>query len=73
MMILKRQKKHLDISKDFPFISHETPLKDLKSLRFIGLKGGMPPLRYILGHWKSTLNDDEKKSLYNGRKNPLIY
>lgn len=56
-------KKHLDMSKDFPFISHETPLNDLKSLRDIAIEGGMPPLRYILGHWNSSLTKDEKKSI----------
>lgn len=58
---IKEAKEHIDMSKDFPFLSHKTPLKDLQSLRKIGLKGGMPPLRYILGHWDSRLTQDEKR------------
>jgi len=60
---MKEAKKHMDMSKDFPFISHETPMKDLKSLKEIGLKGSMPPLRYILGHWDASLSETEKQSL----------
>jgi hypothetical protein len=60
---MKEAKKHLDMSKDFPFISHETPLKDLKSLREVGLKNTMPPLRYILGHWDSSLSQEEKQRI----------
>jgi len=51
------------MSQDFPFISHETPLKDLKSLREVGLKNTMPPLRYILGHWDSSLSQEEKQRI----------
>jgi len=58
---IKEAKEHMDMSKDFPFISHEIPLKDLESLREIAVKGGMPPLRYIIGHWETRLTDDEKK------------
>ena len=60
---IKEAKKHIDFSKDFPFISHDTPLNDLKSLKQISLNGGMPPLRYILGHWDSKLSSDDKKKL----------
>lgn len=60
---IKEAKEHMDMRKDFPFLSHETPLKDLQSLRGIGLEGGMPPLRYILGHWESRLTSDEKKMI----------
>lgn len=60
---IKEAKKHMNMKQDFPFISHETPLKDLESLREIGKKGGMPPLRYIIGHWDSMLTDNERKSI----------
>lgn len=58
---IKKAKEHLDMSKDFPFLSHETPFKDLESLRETTLKGSMPPTRYILMHWETRLTDDEKK------------
>jgi len=38
-------------------------LDNLKSIKKIGIAGGMPPLRYILGHWDSRLTDIEKKKL----------
>ncbi|MCF6309218.1 MAG: heme-binding domain-containing protein [Sulfurimonas sp.] len=60
---IKEAKKHMDMSKDFPFISHETPLNDLTSLKDIAIKGSMPPLRYVLGHWNSSLAEDEKQVL----------
>lgn len=60
---IKEAKEHLDMSKDFPFISHETPLEDLKSFKRVTKKGTMPPLRYILGHWDSSLNEEEKRAI----------
>jgi cytochrome c5 len=62
---IKEGRSHIDFTEDFPFISHETPMSDLKSLREIGLEGGMPPIGYILGHWESRLSDEEKKALVN--------
>ncbi|QOR61214.1 heme-binding domain-containing protein [Sulfurovum sp. ST-21] len=60
---MREAKEHMDMRKDFPFISHESPLNDLKSIQKIGMEGGMPPLRYILGHWDSRLTDAEKKEI----------
>ncbi len=60
---IKEAKKHMNMKQDFPFISHETPLKDLESIREIGEKGGMPHFRYIIGHWDSILTDNEKKNI----------
>ncbi len=60
---MEESKEHMDMRKDFPFVSHESPYNDLKSIKEIGLNGGMPPLQYILGHWDSILTDDERKKL----------
>ena len=60
---MKEAKKHLDMSKDFPFISHESPVKDLKSLKEVIEEGEMPPIQYVLGHWDSRLTEDEKKEV----------
>lgn len=60
---IKEAKKHIDFSKNFPFISHETPINDIKSLEKIALEGGMPPFKYILGHWDSKLTVEDKKAL----------
>lgn len=58
---IKEAKEHIDMSKDFPFLSHETPLKDLESLRETTLKDSMPPFRYLLMHWENRLTEDEKR------------
>merc|ERR1711879_572953 len=60
---IKEAKKHIDFSKDFPFISHETPINDLKSLNKIGQKGGMPPLRY-----KKKAKPKQKPKKHKNRK-----
>ena len=61
---MEEAKKHLDMSKDFPFVSHEKPLKDLKSLKEVIEEDDMPPIQYVLGHWDSRLTKEEKKKLY---------
>jgi len=61
---MEEAKEHLDMRKDFPFVSHETPLEDLKSLKETIEEDEMPPLQYVLGHWDSRLNKKEKKKLY---------
>lgn len=68
---VKEAKKHLDMSKDFPFISHVTPLKDLKSIKEVTEEGDMPPLRYVLGHWDSRLSESEKQSILTWSKNSI--
>jgi hypothetical protein len=69
---IKEAKKHIDMSKDFPFISHETPLKDLNSLEEAVLLDDMPPLRYILGHWDSRLSESEKESIIKWSKESIL-
>ncbi len=62
---MEESKEHLDMRKDFPFVSHETPLNDLKSLKEVIEEDEMPPIQYILGHWDSYLTEDEKKQLFS--------
>lgn len=61
---MEEAKKHLDMRKDFPFVSHEIPLEDLKSLKETIEEDEMPPFQYVLGHWDSRLNKEEKMKLY---------
>ncbi len=68
---IKEAKKHIDFSKDFPFISHETPVNDLKSLNKIGQEGGMPPLKYIIAHWDSKLSKKDKEAMIEWTKNAI--
>ena len=60
---VKEARKHLDFTEDFPFKSHETPLNDLKSIKKAVSSGSMPPSNYRFLHWKSGLNENEKKQL----------
>ncbi|MDF1878093.1 heme-binding domain-containing protein [Sulfurimonas sp. SAG-AH-194-C20] len=60
---IREAKKHLDMTQDFPFVSHETPIKDLKSIEEAIQEDAMPPLKYILGHWDARLTDTEKEKV----------
>ena len=60
---IKKAKRHIDMSKDFPFISHNTPLKDLNSLREIIIENDMPPLRYVIAHWDARLTKSEREAI----------
>ncbi len=53
-------KTHLDFSNDYPFKSHETPLKDLESIKQVVISGDMPPIEYNLLHPSKKLSDKEK-------------
>ena len=58
---IRQALKHMDMSKDFPFGGHGSPLEDLEELKKTITENDMPPLRYILLHWDSRINDDEKR------------
>jgi len=60
---IKKAKRNIDMSKDFPFISRNTPLKDLNSLREIIIENDMPPLRYIIAHWDARLTKSERETI----------
>lgn len=60
---IRKAKKHIDMSKDFPFISHNTPLKDLESLREVVIENDMPPLRYVIAHWDARLSKSEREAI----------
>ncbi|MDQ7043125.1 MAG: heme-binding domain-containing protein [Sulfurimonas sp.] len=60
---IREAKKHLNMTKSFPFISHETPIKDLKSISKEIQEDEMPPLKYLLGHWDARLTLSEKEKV----------
>lgn len=60
---IKEAKKHMDMSSDFPFLGHGTPEDDLMALAKTVKQGSMPPLRYKIMHWSSSLNEDENKAI----------
>lgn len=60
---IEDSKKHLDFSKDFPFISHDTPLKDLDAINKSIKYDSMPPFRYRIMHRDKKLTEDEVKQV----------
>lgn len=60
---IKKAKRHIEMSKDFPFISHNIPIKDLEALREVAIENEMPPLRYVIAHWDSRLTKEERESI----------
>lgn len=68
---IKKAKEHLDFSKDFPFISYETPKKDLVSILEAFKKGSMPPFKYRIMHSESKITDDDTKIVKKWVKNSL--
>ncbi|MFT6632237.1 MAG: mono/diheme cytochrome c family protein [Bacteriovoracaceae bacterium] len=60
---VKEAKKHLDFSKDFPFVSHDTPVKDLDAIGKAVRNATMPPFRYRILHGDSELTEDEVKEV----------
>lgn len=57
---IRQAKKHMDMSKDFPFQGHGSPSEDIEDLEDIVKEGDMPPLTYRLMHRGSSLTEDEK-------------
>jgi len=60
---MEEAKNHLNFDDDFPFISHASPLLDLKGLKKSVAERDMPPLRYRVIHWDSLLDANETKIL----------
>ena len=60
---IKESKKHLDFSKDFPFVSHETPIKDLDAIGKSIKNDSMPPFRYLIMHGDKKLTKGEVKQV----------
>ena len=56
---MEEAKKHLDMSKDFPFGGHGDPLEDLDELKETIQKGNMPPIQYKIIHRESSLTFEE--------------
>ncbi|MBI4667371.1 MAG: heme-binding domain-containing protein [Nitrospinae bacterium] len=57
---IRKAREHMDMSADFPFKSHSTPLKDLEAIEKAMNEGTMPPWRYRIMHTDAPLGDTEK-------------
>lgn len=60
---IKDSKKHLDFSKDFLFMGHETLIKDLDAIGKSILNDSMSPFRYLIMHGDKKLTKDEVKQV----------
>lgn len=69
---MKEAKKHMDMTNDFPFAGHGSPLGDLKSIHKAITNDTMPPLRYKIMHWNSALTDDEVEQIKLWIKNAEV-
>lgn len=56
-------KEHLDMSNDFPFSGHGTPISDLEAIEEVLTRNSMPPLRYRVIHWSSYLTEVERQTV----------
>ena len=68
---VREAKSHLDFSKDFPFISHDTPKNDLKSISKSILDEKMPPKNYLWLHSDAKLNKEEIEEINKWARNSL--
>lgn len=59
---IKEARTHLDLSDDFPFTGHGTPVTDLEAIRGSVKNGSMPPFRYRIMHSKNKMSDEERKA-----------
>ncbi len=53
-------KKHLEISKGFPFAGHGKPDEDLDAIQDVTIRGSMPTRLYWIIHPSSGLTHEEK-------------
>ena len=54
-------REHLDLSDDFPFGGHGSPIEDLDAIDKTLKDGSMPPWKYKLMHRSSRLTAEEKQ------------
>jgi len=57
---IAESRRHLDMTKDFPFAGHGTPEEDLDAIEKTVIEGTMPPFRYRLMHRGASFADEEK-------------
>jgi len=60
---MSEAKRHIDMSYDFPFRGHGSPIDDLNALKRTIRKGDMPPVKYRIMHWNSKLTESEIREI----------
>lgn len=61
---IREAKTHIDMTDDFPFAGHHSPMESLESIRATMQKNTMPPLRYRLMHGAARLSEAEKMKIF---------
>ncbi len=61
---IEEAREHLDLSNDFPFAGYESQTKALEEIKEEIEEGEMPLLSYRMLHWGSTIDGDERDSLF---------
>lgn len=69
---ISEAKRHLDLSKDFPFAGHGSPDDDLEAIRESVSKRKMPPWSYRLMHPESELTPEAEEEILNWVKESLF-
>lgn len=62
---VKESKIHLNMTNDFPFGGHGSPLEDLEAIKKAVDEKTMPPFRYRALHWSSALKPEEIKTIHS--------
>jgi hypothetical protein len=65
---VREASKHLDMSRGYPFKSHDVPLEDLKAIRKATEDQSMPPFRYRMMHWNSALTKADAEQILSWTK-----
>jgi len=60
---LREAKEHMNMTFDFPFQGHGGADEDLEAIAKVVKKNSMPPLRYKIMHWQSSLTEEEKMTI----------
>lgn len=60
---IKEAKKHLDMTDGFPFKGHGDIKGDFKAIAKAVKNESMPPTRYMIMNWNSSLSEEEKEKI----------
>jgi len=60
---IKDARKHLDLSRPFPFGGEMRPAKQLDEMKDEVTEGDMPPLSYRMMHWSANPSDTERQAI----------
>ncbi len=62
---IKEGLEHMDLSSDFPFTGHGSPIEDLKAIEKSVTEGSMPLWSYRMMHSNMKITEEEKTVIQN--------